>query len=28
LVQAHAQKLMGDFKVAGQALFVADANGK
>ncbi|WP_421184718.1 substrate-binding domain-containing protein [Aeromonas enteropelogenes] len=28
LVSDHGQKLIGDFKVAGQALFVADANGK
>lgn len=28
LVSEHGQKLIGDFKVAGQALFVADANGK
>ena len=28
LVSEHGQTLIGDFKVAGQALFVADANGK
>lgn len=28
LVSEHGQTLIGDFKVAGQALFMADANGK
>lgn len=28
LVSEHGQTLIGNFKVAGQALFVADANGK
>ncbi|CAJ1822549.1 substrate-binding domain-containing protein [Aeromonas salmonicida] len=28
LVSEHGQTLIGDFKVAGQSLFVADANGK